>query len=39
MKALSENSLDLILRMSSSGVIYYANPIVEDYTEFAPHPS
>lgn len=36
MKALSENSLDLILRISASGVIYYANPIVEDYTEFAP---
>lgn len=37
MQSLSENSLDLILRMSSSGVIYYANPIVEDYTDLAPH--
>ena len=37
MQSLSENSLDLILRMSSSGVIYYANPIVEDYTDIAPH--
>lgn len=36
MQALSENSLDLILRISTSGVIYYANPIVEDYTDFAP---
>ena len=37
MQSLSENSLDLILRISSSGVIYYANPIVEDYTDIAPH--
>jgi PAS domain S-box-containing protein len=37
MQSLSENSLDLILRMSSSGVIHYANPIVEDYTDIAPH--
>jgi PAS domain S-box-containing protein len=36
MQALSENSLDLILRLSSSGVIYYANPIVETYTGFTP---
>ena len=36
MKALSENSLDLILRISNTGVIYYANPIVEDYTDFSP---
>ncbi len=36
MKALSENSLDLILRLSSSGIIYYANPIVEDYTDITP---
>jgi PAS domain S-box-containing protein len=32
MQALSENSLDLILRISASGDIYYANPMVEDYT-------
>lgn len=37
MQSLSENSLDLILRISSSGVIHYANPIVEDYTNIAPH--
>ena len=37
MQALSENSLDLILRVSLSGVIYYANPVVEDYTDIAPH--
>lgn len=37
MQSLSENSLDLILRLSSSGVIHYANPIVEDYTDIAPH--
>jgi PAS domain S-box-containing protein len=36
MQALSENSLDLILRISTSGVIYYANPIVEGYTNIAP---
>ena len=36
MQALSENSLDLILRISSSGTIYYANPVVEDYTGMAP---
>ena len=33
MKALSENSLDLILRISVSGTIYYANPITEDYSD------
>lgn len=37
MQSLSENSLDLILRISSSGVIHYANPIVEDYTDISPH--
>ncbi len=37
MQSLSENSLDLILRINSSGVIHYANPIVEDYTNIAPH--
>ncbi len=36
MQALSENSLDLILRISASGNIYYANPMVEDYTHIAP---
>ncbi|HER09462.1 MAG TPA: PAS domain S-box protein [Bacteroides sp.] len=37
MQSLSENSLDLILRMGSSGVIHYANPVVEDYTDVPPH--
>lgn len=36
MQALSENSLDMILRISTSGDIYYVNPIVEDYTSIAP---
>jgi len=36
MQALSENSLDLILRISTSGTIYYANPVVENYTGIAP---
>ena len=36
MQALSENSLDLILRISVSGTIYYANPVVEDYTNIPP---
>jgi len=37
MQSLSENSLALILRLSTSGQIHYANPIVEDYTDIAPH--
>jgi len=37
MQSLSENSLDLILRMGTSGTIHYANPVVEDYTDIAPH--
>ena len=36
MQALSEHSLDLILRISTSGTIHYANPIVEEYTDIAP---
>jgi PAS domain S-box-containing protein len=35
MQSLSENSLDLILRVSTSGIIYYTNPVVEDYTGIA----
>jgi PAS domain S-box-containing protein len=31
MQALSENSLDLIIRMSTTGQFYYVNPVVEDY--------
>ncbi|MEX0982034.1 MAG: SpoIIE family protein phosphatase [Bacteroidales bacterium] len=36
MQSLSENSLDLIMRISSSGIIHYANPVVEDYSEITP---
>ncbi len=36
MQSLSENSLDLIIRISLSGDLYYANPVVEDYTDIAP---
>ncbi len=32
MQSLSENSLDLILRINTDGIIHYANPVVEDYT-------
>lgn len=31
MQSLSENSLDVILRLSLDGQFYYANPVVEDY--------
>ncbi|MCX7986880.1 MAG: PAS domain S-box protein, partial [Bacteroidales bacterium] len=31
MQSLSENSLDLILRVSLQGHFFYANPVVEDY--------
>ncbi|NBC83099.1 MAG: PAS domain S-box protein [Bacteroidetes bacterium] len=31
MQALSENSLDMILRLSTVGQFFYANPVVEDY--------
>ncbi len=31
MQSLSENSLDLILRLSLQGHFFYANPVVEDY--------
>jgi PAS domain S-box-containing protein len=31
MQALSENSLDLILRLNTYGMFFYANPVVEDY--------
>ncbi|RPI46740.1 MAG: PAS domain S-box protein, partial [Bacteroidetes bacterium] len=36
MQSLSENSLDLIMRLSASGMIHYVNPVVEDYTGIAP---
>ena len=31
MQSLSENSLDVILRLSLDGVFFYANPVFEDY--------
>ncbi len=31
MQSLSENSLDIILRLSLDGVFFYANPVLEDY--------
>ncbi|MDP4209419.1 MAG: PAS domain S-box protein [Bacteroidota bacterium] len=31
MQALSENSLDMILRLNIHGMFFYANPVVEDY--------
>lgn len=36
MQSLSENSLDLILRISNSGIVYYANPVIEDYSGVSP---
>jgi PAS domain S-box-containing protein len=32
MQALSENSLDMILRLSTAGQFFYSNPVVETYT-------
>lgn len=32
MQSLSENSLDLIIRLNPEGRFYYANPVAEDYT-------
>jgi PAS domain S-box-containing protein len=31
MQSLSENSLDLIIRLNSYGMFFYANPVVEEY--------
>ena len=31
MQSLSENSLDIILRLSMDGVFFYVNPVLEDY--------
>ena len=31
MQSLSENSLDLIIRLNMHGMFFYANPVVEDY--------
>jgi PAS domain S-box-containing protein len=32
MQSLSENSLDLIIRLNPEGRFYYVNPVAEDYT-------
>jgi PAS domain S-box-containing protein len=36
MQSLSENSLDMILRLSISGDFHYVNPVVEDYLGINP---
>jgi len=36
MQSLSENSLDMIVRLGHEGRFYYANPVVEDYTGRSP---
>ncbi len=36
MQSLSENSLDMIIRLSTSGHFHYANPVVEDYIGINP---
>lgn len=37
MQSLSENSLDMIIRLSISGRFHYANPVVEDYIGIDPN--
>jgi PAS domain S-box-containing protein len=36
MQALSENSLDMIMRLSTVGQFFYANPVVDTYTGIDP---
>ncbi|MDA3823455.1 MAG: PAS domain S-box protein [Bacteroidales bacterium] len=36
MQSLSENSMDLIIRFSASGIIYYVNPVVLEYSGITP---
>ena len=36
MQALSENSLDMIIRLSTVGQFFYANPVVENYIGIEP---
>jgi PAS domain S-box-containing protein len=36
MQSLSENSLDMIIRLSTSGQFFYANAVIEDYIGLAP---
>lgn len=37
MQSLSENSLDLILRISTTGQFFYTNPVVQDYLGLSPN--
>ncbi len=36
MQALSENSLDMIVRLGTTGKFFYANPVIERYTNLDP---
>ncbi len=36
MQSLSENSLDMIIRVSTAGQFFYANPIIHDYIGLTP---
>lgn len=36
MQALSENSLDLIIRLNTAGQFFYVNPVSEDYIGISP---
>ncbi|MGF1583748.1 MAG: PAS domain S-box protein [Bacteroidales bacterium] len=36
MQALSENSLDMIVRLGTTGKFFYANPVIERYTGLKP---
>lgn len=36
MQSLSENSLDIIARISTSGQFFYANPVIEQYAGYQP---
>ncbi len=36
MQSLSENSLDMIVRLSTEGQFFYVNPVLEDYTGITP---
>ena len=36
MQALSENSLDMIVRLGTTGKFFYANPVIEKYTGLDP---
>lgn len=36
MQSLSENSLDMIIRVSTAGQFFYANPIIKDYIGLTP---